>query len=54
MRLLQFRDPASARPEHLGLVDGDEVIDLSEGDGPGSVYELYYGRGGDTDGFGVP
>ena len=51
MRLLQFRDPASDRPQHLGLVDGEEVIDLSEGDGPGSVYELYYSGGGDTGGF---
>ena len=51
MKLLQFRDPASSRHQHLGLVDGDEVIDLSHGDGPGSVFELYYDRGGDSDGF---
>ena len=53
MRLLQFRDPASDRPQHLGLVDGEEVLDLTAGDGPGSVYELYYGGGGDERGFGA-
>ncbi|MFP6593303.1 MAG: hypothetical protein VCE12_22610, partial [Candidatus Latescibacterota bacterium] len=51
MKLLQFRDPASAHPRHLGLVDGDDVIDLTAGGGPGSVHELYYGGGGDESGF---
>jgi len=51
MKLLQFRDPASAHPRHLGLVDGDDVIDLTTGGGPGSVHELYYGGGGDESGF---
>lgn len=51
MRLLQFRDPASDRPQHLGLVDGDEVIDLTAGGGPASVHEVYYGGGGDRDGL---
>jgi hypothetical protein len=51
MKLLQFRDPDSTRSRRLGLVDGDEVIDLTDGGGPGSVYELYYGGGGDTSGF---
>ena len=53
MKLVQFKDPASPRCQHLGLVEGDEVIDLSEADGPESVYDLYYGRGGDSDGFGA-
>jgi len=53
MKLLQFRDPAATRTERLGLVDGDDVIDLTDGGGPGSVYELYYGGGGDEHGFGA-
>ncbi len=51
MRLCQFRDPASDHPSHLGLIDGDDVIDLTEGGGPDSVYALYYSHGGDEDGF---
>jgi hypothetical protein len=55
MKLLQFIDPASADsrhdPRHLGLVEGDEVIDLTDGGGPASVYDLYYGGGGDDIGF---
>jgi hypothetical protein len=47
MKLLQYRDPSATRLARLGLVDGDEVIDLTDADGPGSVYELYYGGGGD-------
>ena len=51
MKLLQFREPNATRPERLGLVEGDQVIDLTEAGGPGSIYELYYSGGGDEDGF---
>lgn len=53
MKLLQFVDPAATITHRLGVVEGDEVIDLTDGGGPASVYELYYGRGGDEQGFAV-
>lgn len=53
MKLLQFFDPTSDHARHLGVIDGDDVIDLTDGGGPSSVYELYYGRGGDVDGLGA-
>jgi 2-dehydro-3-deoxy-D-arabinonate dehydratase len=51
MRLVQFLDPASAHPRHLGVIDGDDVVDLTDAGGPASVYDLYYGGGGDAKGF---
>jgi len=51
MRLVQFADPAS-ETQHLGLVEGEEVVDLSQGTGaPQSVHDLYYGAGGDEIGL---
>ena len=50
MKLLQFIDPQDG--QHLGLVDGDEVIDLSQGSGaPRSLYDVYYNGGGDEVGL---
>jgi len=50
MKLLQFIDPQDG--QHLGLVDGDEVVDLSQGDGaPRSLYDVYYDGGGDEVGL---
>jgi 2-dehydro-3-deoxy-D-arabinonate dehydratase len=51
MRLIQFLDTSAPSPQHLGLVEGDEVVDLTAGDGPASLFELYYDRGGDRDGI---
>lgn len=51
MKLLQFVDPESTPTHRLGVVDGEEVLDLTDGGGPASVYELYYGGGGDEQGF---
>lgn len=53
MRLLQFIDKTAATPRHLGLVDGDDVLDLTQDGGPASIHELYYDRGGDAEGFEV-
>ena len=51
MKLVQFRDSAGDSGR-VGLVDGAEVVDLSQGGGaPGSVYDIYYRCGGDTDGL---
>lgn len=51
MRLVQFADPESATP-HLGLIDGEEVVDLSQGTGGvQSLYDMYYGAGGDEIGL---
>ena len=48
MKLVQFVEPQSG-DGHVGLVDGGEVIDLSQGEGaPGSVYDIYYSAGGDA------
>ncbi|MEC8933320.1 MAG: fumarylacetoacetate hydrolase family protein [Candidatus Latescibacterota bacterium] len=51
MRLIQFLDTTKASPRHLGVVDGDEILDLTQGDGPASLFELYYDRGGDRYGL---
>mgnify|MGYP000188666410 FL=1 len=51
MRLLQFVDRTATGPRHLGLVDADEILDLTQNGGPTSIHELYYGLGGDQDGF---
>ena len=46
MRLVQFLDPADG--QHLGVIDRDVVIDVTQGDlRPRSVFELYYDMGGD-------
>ena len=51
MRLVQFADPESGT-QHLGLVEGEEVVDLSQGTGaPQSLHDLYYGAGGDEIGL---
>ena len=48
MKLGQFVEPNSGIG-HVGLVDGGEVIDLSQGEGaPRSVYDIYYSAGGDA------
>ena len=45
MKLLQFIDPQDG--QHLGLVEGDRVIDL----GSGGLHEAYYEGGGDEVGL---
>ena len=48
MKLVQFVEPNSGIG-HVGLVDGGEVIDLSQGEGGSrSVYDIYYSAGGDA------
>ncbi len=50
MKLLQFADPADG--QHVGLVDGDDVVDLTQVSyQPRSIFELYYDRGGNTQGL---
>lgn len=50
MKLLQFFDPKDGG--HVGLVDGDEVIDLTQcGPRPKSLYEIYYDHGGNEIGL---
>lgn len=51
MRIAQFADPETGR-QHVGLVQGEDVLDLTDADGsPTSVHEIYYQGGGDRDGL---
>lgn len=51
MKLLQFVDPQEGG-QRLGLVAGEEVIDLSQtASAPRGVYDIYYDRGGDEIGL---
>ena len=50
MRLLQFATPDDG--QHVGLIDGNEVVDLTcTAPAPRSIHELYYGMGGDRVGL---
>ncbi len=50
MKLLQFIEPQDG--QHVGLVDGNEVVDLTgTGTGPRSLYEIYYRLGGNEIGL---
>ena len=50
MKLVQFIEPGDGM--RLGLVIGDEVLDLTGGDqGPRTVHQLYYDGGGDEIGL---
>jgi len=50
MKLLQFIDPQDG--PHAGLVAGEEVVDLTQTPaGPRTLYEVYYGHGGDEIGL---
>ena len=52
MKLLQFIDPQDGGRVHVGLVEGEEVVDLTQTPAaPHSVYEIYYGQGGDEVGL---
>ena len=45
MKLVQFADGDGR--QHLGIIDGDEVVDLTAaGNGPSSLYDVYYQHGG--------
>ncbi|MFH1571621.1 MAG: fumarylacetoacetate hydrolase family protein [Gemmatimonadota bacterium] len=51
MRVLQFADPADGRCR-VGLVEGDQVLDLTGVDGqPATLHDVYYRAGGDRDGL---
>ncbi len=51
MKLLQFFDPHNGG-SHVGLVDGEEVVDLSQaGAAPDSIHAIYYRHGGDEHGL---
>ena len=50
MKLVQFVEPGSSQ-QHLGIIDGEEVVDLSADEGPSSVYDVYYRMGGDEIGL---
>ena len=50
MQLMQWIDPGDGM--HVGVVEGDEGLDLtSGGDAPRTVHEIYYDRGGDENGL---
>jgi 2-dehydro-3-deoxy-D-arabinonate dehydratase len=50
MKLLQFVDPKDG--QHVGLVDGEQVIDLTQtAAAPVSLYEIYYKHGGSKSGL---
>ncbi len=52
MKLLQFIDPGDKGQVHVGLVEGGEVIDLTQTSAaPHSVCDIYYGQGGDETGL---
>jgi len=51
MRIVQFADPTSGG-QHVGLVQGEEVLDLTgSGGSPSCVHEIYYEGGGDREGL---
>ena len=48
MKLLQFIDPQDGGQVHVGLIEGEQVIDLTQTPAaPHSVYDIYYRQGGD-------
>ena len=50
MKLVQFIEPGDGM--HVGVVEGDEVLDLTSGEGaPRTVHEIYYDGGGDEKGL---
>ena len=50
MKLLQFVEPGDGI--HVGLVDGERVLDLTGGpDAPRTIYEIYYDLGGNERGL---
>ena len=52
MRILQFTYPADGNRTRVGAVVNDRVVDLTSApDGPLTVHELYYARGGSNRGF---
>jgi 2-dehydro-3-deoxy-D-arabinonate dehydratase len=54
MKLLQFINPQDpvAGGAHVGLVEDGELIDLTRGpEAPRTIYDIYYGRGGDEVGL---
>ncbi len=51
MKLVQFFDPEEGE-QHVGLVQGEGVVDLTQAEeGARSVYDIYYGHGGDEMGL---
>ena len=52
MKILQYTDPAQSKQDRIGLIDGDNLIDLTAGPSePTSLYEIYYKHGGSKDGI---
>ena len=52
MKLLQFVDPQEGELSRVGLVEGDDVIDLTGTPaGPRTIHEVYYNRGGAENGL---
>ena len=52
MRLVQFTDPQSSPSNRVGIIDGDDLIDLtSTPTAPISLHELYYQHGGNASGL---
>ena len=52
MKMLQFIDPQDQGLVHVGLIEGEEVIDLTQSPAaPRSLYDIYYGKGGDEIGL---
>ena len=52
MKLLQFIDPQDGGQVHVGLIEGEQVIDLTQTPAaPHSVYDIYYRQGGDEVGL---
>ena len=49
MKVIQYRENAT---DHLGVIDGDRLIDVTSGpDRPESIHDLYYRCGGSDDGL---
>lgn len=54
MKLIQFIDPQDPAFDgaHVGLIEGHELIDLTQGPStPRTIYDIYYGLGGDEVGL---
>lgn len=52
MRIVQYTDTTRAIPDRVAVIEDDTLIDLTSGPtAPASLYDVYYGNGGDEVGI---